>query len=59
MQEKITKILAFQIRNDLTFDQLCDEIGITRRTFHNLRIGENARQSTVNLVDNFIISNNL
>lgn len=55
MNEKIEKLILYQITNEISEEKMCEEIGITRRTFSNLKKERmNPHVNTLELIDSFI-----
>lgn len=60
MEEKIKKLLKHQITNEISETEMCDDIGITRRTLNNLKKGDmRPHVNTIERIDAFIENNEL
>lgn len=59
MRDKIEKLFCYQINAQITEIEMCNKIGIDRRTLYNARIQRPISKTTVKKIDNFIEENNL
>jgi hypothetical protein len=54
MINEVEKIIEHQITSGKTEVQVCNEIGVDRRTIYNIRVGKHCSASTQKKINNFI-----
>lgn len=59
MDENIQKLIEYQVKEDITENELCQSVGITRMTFYNLKHGKNTHEYTKDQIKKFIVNNDI
>jgi len=55
MDSRIKQLITFQVRSGQTEEQVCNDIGITRKTLNNLKNNKTKPQSaTIELIDKYL-----
>jgi len=55
MDSRIKQLITFQVRSGQTEEQVCNDIGITRKTLNNLKNSKTKPQSaTIELIDKYL-----
>lgn len=55
MNEKIKKLISYHVTQEMSEEHMCDDLGITRRTFNNLKKNKcKPHISTIKKIDFFI-----
>ena len=60
MDDRIEKLIEFQVKSNISEETMCNDIGIARKTYYNLR-KETTRphESTMEQVNKFIDKNSI
>jgi DNA-binding XRE family transcriptional regulator len=55
MDSRVKKLVEHQVKNEISEDTMCSEIGIVRKTYYNLKKEvTRPHESTMELVDKYL-----
>ena len=55
----IKKLIEYQVKNNVTDADVCSSIGISRKTYYNVRVEGKCNKSTEAKIEKFIEENGL